>query len=209
MGVHVLKISIGILCGGKSKRFGSEKIFYKLHDKTILETIFEKFHYVTNDIFLQISNHQYTIKDLYKLTDNIHNDLTVEKGPLGGIYSAIVHAKFNKVFIVAGDLPFVDTNILVELNKFDDYQLVVPRWENGFLEPLCGLYSKDILPIIKSQLDKNDLKISNLFQIIDTKKQKTHRIKYLTVEKLVLKNSINSNCFKNINTLDDLKCLDV
>ena len=137
----------------------------------------------------------------------IYHDLVVNKGPLGGVYSALNHAKFDKVFVIAGDLPFMDTNILSELNKFNSNSIVVPRWENGFVEPLCAIYSKTIVPIIQKQLKLEDLKINNLYKIIENNYSDSTDIKYISIDELVKSGKIKSNCFKNVNCLEDLESI--
>ena len=199
------RVSIIILCGGRSKRFGTDKVFYSLGDKTILELVFDKFKDLSDDIFLQISEKNEVITKNLKFDVKVNNDIVLNKGPLGGIYSGLIQAKYQKVFVIAGDLPFVDRNLFVEMEESDNYQLVIPRWENDFVEPLCAKYSKDLIPIIKEQLDNDDLKINNLFKIIEQNRNGKIRIKYLNIDELMRQNRITPDCFKNVNYLDDLE----
>ena len=196
--------SIAILCGGKSKRFGSDKTFHYIGDKTILENVYDKFKNKSDDIFLQTSNHDSNKKKKFKLNVKIYHDVIPDKGPLGGIYAALSNAKYDKVFIVAGDLPFVDENIISELKIFDNHSIVVPKWQNGFVEPLCALYSKDIMPIVKKRLDSDNLKINDCFKEIENNNRGDFKIKYLSIEDLIQNNNISKNCFNNINCLEDL-----
>jgi molybdopterin-guanine dinucleotide biosynthesis protein A len=198
-------LSIIILCGGKSKRFGADKAFHSLGDKTILEIVLDKFKDLSDDIFLQTSDTNEERSRNLKTEVKVSNDIVINKGPLGGIYSGLIRAKYPHVFIIAGDLPFVDRNLLIELEKFTNHHLVIPRWENKFVEPLCALYSKELIPIIKKQLDNNDLKINNLFKIIEKHHARKINIKYLDIDKLIKNNKISSNCFKNINYARDLE----
>lgn len=196
--------SIAILCGGKSKRFGSDKTFHYIGDKTILELVYDKFKNRTDDIFLQTSNNDIDRKNKFKFNINIYHDVIPGKGPLGGIYSALSNAKYNKVFVVAGDLPFVDKKIISELITFDDFSIVVPKWLNGFVEPLCALYSKDVLPIIKKRIDSDNLKINDFFKELGNDHTGSFKIKYLRVEDLIQNSKIAKKCFNNINCLEDL-----
>ncbi len=195
-------LSISILCGGKSKRFGSNKIFHKINGKTILEIVFEKFQNLSNDVFLQTSNNITRGVELKAANPIIYHDSVENVGPLGGIYSAVQNAKNNRTFIVAGDLPFVDEKILAELMMFNTYDVVVPKWRNGFLEPLCAVYSKNILDVILEQINNNDFKISNLYNRV--KLEDDIKIKYLDIEELIEQGKLRPDCFKNINTIDDL-----
>ena len=170
--------SIAILCGGKSKRFGSDKTFHFIGDKTILELVFDKFKNRSDDIFLQTSNNEIDRKKKFRFNVNIHSDVFPEKGPLGGIYSALSNAKYDILFVVGGDLPFVDEKIISELNRYNDFSIVVPKWLNGFVEPLCALYSKDVMPIIKKRIDSDKLKINDFFKVLGNDHTRDFKIKY-------------------------------
>jgi molybdopterin-guanine dinucleotide biosynthesis protein A len=178
---------------------------FRINGKPILDVIYDKFKNSTDDLFLQASNDNQNSTKLAKPDVAIHYDIIPDSGPLGAIYSALQHAKNDHVFVLAGDLPFIDGAILTELRKHNGYQLVVPRWENGFVEPLCAIYSKAVLPVITEQLKKNDLKISNLFKVITTEHRDKFKIKYINADDLIEKNKINEKCFKNINNLKDLE----
>jgi molybdopterin-guanine dinucleotide biosynthesis protein A len=198
-------ISIAILCGGKSKRFGGYKIFHKINGKTILELVYEKFKDKTDDVFLQLSSRQDLKRNLRHLGSKVHYDLTEDVGPIGGIFSALNFAQYDKVFIIAGDLPFIDVRILDELLIHYDNTIIMPRWLDRYLEPLCAIYSKDILPVVQEQIEKNDFKISNLYKILEKNHSDQYSIKYLNINRLITDNRIDQDCFRNINTIDDLK----
>lgn len=194
------------MCGGRSRRFGTDKFSHKIGNNTILDSVIEKFEARTDDIFLQVSENQCIdqprINNYKSIKKNV--DIIKDHGPLGGIYSAIEFAKYNSVFVVAGDLPFVDEQIYFELLKNSSAQLVVPQWKSGFVEPLCALYSKELLRAIKDQLDDGNLKISNLYKSIEENYSGKCSVVYLKIDELIERNIISSDCFKNINTYQDL-----
>jgi len=58
-------------------------------------------------------------------------------------------------------MPFINTELLrymIELS--DDFDAVVPRLENGMIEPLHAVYSKNCLEIMKIRLENNELGIT-------------------------------------------------
>lgn len=198
-------ISIAILCGGKSTRFGDDcKILHKINGQFMFQIIYEKFKSVTDDIFLQLSQ---DIKDLFQqnivdftLEQNpVYLDRIENKGPLAGIYSALTHAKHPKVFVVAADLPCVDPRILAELKKERGYQIIIPRWSNGFYEPLCAIYSQDLLGVIEHQITTNKLSIHQLYEMKDVLK-----IKFVNIDEFIEQKKIDQDCFRNVNTIKDL-----
>jgi len=199
-----LLISIGILCGGRSRRFGSDKYFHNINGQTIVELVYDKFKELTDDIFLQLSNNNKARTKMFNFNAKVNYDTVQNKGPLGGIYSVLKHAKYERTFVIAGDLPFVDRNILFELQSHAKFQLVVPKWDNDFVEPLCAIYSKALLPLIKTQMETGDFKISNLYNVIERNYGEIMNIKYININELIQCKKISNGCFKNINYLEDL-----
>jgi molybdopterin-guanine dinucleotide biosynthesis protein A len=71
-------------------------------------------------------------------------DRWLGRGPLAGIYSALGAVRESRVFVVAGDAPFVDAQTAAELARHweDRIEAVVPVNAAGRLEPLCALYDR-------------------------------------------------------------------
>lgn len=69
------------------------------------------------------------------------------RGPLAALYSALPHLSEPRVFVVAGDAPFVDAAVAAELAQHWEAQAqaVVPVNRHGILEPLCALYDRAAL----------------------------------------------------------------
>lgn len=69
------------------------------------------------------------------------------RGPLAGLYSVLEHVREARVFVVAGDAPFVDNNVAEELAGAWEpgIRAVVPVNAAGYLEPLCALYDRAAL----------------------------------------------------------------
>ena len=187
------KMSIAILCGGKSSRFKEDKAQFFMKNNPLFQNNLIKLRKFSNDIFFQGM-----IGCKFENNKNYCDEVS-NKGALGGIYSAILNAKYNKIFILACDMPNFDINFIKELNKYsEEFNIVVAKWKNGFFEPLCAIYSKSIENLIKNMLESNDLKISNLFK-------KVINIKELNIEKLIENGLIKKDCFFNVNRIDDLR----
>lgn len=194
-------ISIAILGGGDSQRYyhkedckTKNKIFDSIYEgKPMYKIIYDKLKAFTDDIFLQGVD--------YVDNTNItaYPDIIRAKGPLGGIYSSLIHAQHHYVFVIAGDMPDVDTQILAEIerivvNSTLEVDAVIPYWKyrSGYYEPLCALYSKNLISLIRELLDRDVLKVSNLFKYVKN-------IKYIEIEKLIAEGKLAPNCFNNIN----------
>jgi molybdopterin-guanine dinucleotide biosynthesis protein A len=204
---RIYPISIALLCGGKSKRFEGNKITYRIGEKRMFETVFDKFKDYSDEVFLQMSpplEAQGKDEDTSPEVDwsgfPINYDVLPGKGPLGGIHSALTFAKYDRTFVIAADLPFIDKRILEELVKHTGYDIVVPKWENEYLEPLCALYSKDLAGLIEQRIGDGKLGVTRLCKLSDK-----INIKYLDIEKMIKQRTLDKDCFKNINYLEDIK----
>ena len=83
-----------ILAGGKSKRFGNEKIYAKLGNKTLIDHTITKLKKNYSEILVISNNENINLKqkDVYLTQDLIEGHL----GPLVGVVSAMEWIKQNK-----------------------------------------------------------------------------------------------------------------
>lgn len=180
---------MAILTGGNSSRFGRSKQLHEVDGKPLSNVCYEKFSPFSDDVFLQ--------GEFAGAETETRKDLVRGKGPIGGLYSALVNAKHQRVLILACDMPHLDPRILSLLLEYDS-DIVVPKWRNGYLEPLCSLYSKKQTPIIEEMLENRELKISKLFS-------KVEKAEFPIIEEWIEKGLISSECFFNLNELREIR----
>jgi molybdopterin-guanine dinucleotide biosynthesis protein A len=86
----------------------------------------------------------------------VFSDALPGRGPLGGLYTALLVAHYPAVAVVACDMPFVNPELLVFENELlisTPADLVVPKTPTG-LEPLHAVYRREIcLPLAQGALD--------------------------------------------------------
>jgi molybdopterin-guanine dinucleotide biosynthesis protein A len=181
-------ISVAILCGGVSRRFGSEKALALARERPLCQWIMERLEGVTDDLFLQLAPGATIPVDL-----PAHNDQITGGGPKSGIHGALMHARHPRVFIVGSDMPNVDPRLPYILAQAREADAVVPRWDNGWIEPLCAMYSRTALPVIVSQLDEGRYKLSHLHDELES-------VTYVDVEPLMEEDELDPDCFVNINS---------
>ena len=184
------QLAIAILIGGKSFRFGTEKSNISFLGKPLILHQIETLAAFDEDVFL-IAHSDDQIKDFKKkiefpkevsfIVDN-REFFPFENlfSPMLGVYSALKeldHLKFEKVFLISGDAPMIKADIIeFIINKSLDYDCCVPRWENGYLEPLMAIYpTKQAFELAESALKS---KLFSLNQLIDP----NWKIKYVSVE---------------------------
>jgi molybdopterin-guanine dinucleotide biosynthesis protein A len=179
-------MQVSILCGGKSSRMQSEKGLVLYQNKPFIEHIIEAVLPISNSIQLITNTNDYDYLAYKKI-----KDIIVDKGPLGGIYTALVYSETEMNLILSCDIPLISTEILLELTEKHNSNFDVSVFEdNDRIHPLIGIYSTRILPVLKKAIDKNDLKMMRFISNVK------HQLIPITDEKKQL--------FKNINSVAEL-----
>jgi FdhD protein len=148
-----------ILAGGESRRMGSDKSLLPLgggrfidHAYRCLAGLFEEVVIVTNSPELYDNIPCRKVPDLYPL-----------KGSLAGIHSGLSHARTERIFVVACDMPFLSAEVIRRLcARQAQGDVVIPAGERG-PEPLHALYHQRCLPAIEAVLDAGEKRIVRFF----------------------------------------------
>lgn len=94
------------------------------------------------------------------------SDVFKDKGPLGGIFSALKATKAESIFVFSCDMPFLNSYLInLQWDEFNKQSpdALVPTIQNK-IEPLHAIYSKKCIPWIEKQLTtSNDLRIRSFF----------------------------------------------
>lgn len=147
--------TLAILAGGKSSRMNyNNKAFLSFKEKTFIEHIinagknFKEVIIVANDTESYERFNLIVVEDIYK-----------GNGPLSGIHSALKSSSTDSVLCVACDMPLVSSELLDFLGNYnEDYDILVPKYKDR-LQPLCSIYSKNILDKIEESLIRNENKL--------------------------------------------------
>lgn len=82
-------------------------------------------------------------------------------GPLAGLEAGLAASRAEINLVVACDMPWLEIDLLAYLlGQAPGYQAVVPLNPEGRAEPLCAVYSKECLPVIRRHLAAESLKMS-------------------------------------------------
>lgn len=126
---------IAVIPVGNSKRL-TNKHFLKLGEDQIIEIIVSKLY--NSNLFEKIVI--YSTKPIY-----IENSETIidyeEKGPMYVLWNSLKIFNDN-IFMIGGDMPFIEIESLKRFFVYPKQLSVIPKWKNGYLEPLHSLYSK-------------------------------------------------------------------
>lgn len=190
-----------ILCGGQSSRMGSDKGLLVHEAKTWAQTAVDKLAVLNIRVQLSVNEKQKSeyakvFADELLIEDNVALDV---KGPLLGVLSAHVQNPSDDLFLLACDLPLMETNLIKELfalykqgSKYDAYVFT----NNRQSEPLCGIYTADALKKIIA-LQKNNKLIK-------------HSMKFILNQLVVCEIALHDNqkvSFRNFNAHAELNGL--
>ncbi len=96
-------------------------------------------------------------------------DVVTGRGPLGGIYTALLQSRTEFSLVLGCDLPFVNRNLLACLMlraKADGSDVAVPRSPDGRLQPLCAVYRRRALYAVRTRLALGQNKLSSFFPMV-------------------------------------------
>ena len=157
-----MEVTSIVLAGGKSLRLGRSKALEVIGGRSLIEWVVERLKPVSSQLLIVTSKEQ---SDLPAIRGaEVVIDLYPGKGPLGGIYTGLVAARSSQSIVVACDMPFVNTELLCHMIEMSsDFDVVVPRWKDGWIEPLHAIYSRSCLTNMKVRVENKQLGIHSLF----------------------------------------------
>ncbi|MDH3754286.1 MAG: molybdenum cofactor guanylyltransferase, partial [Acidimicrobiia bacterium] len=96
------RFSGAVLCGGASTRFGTDKAFATVGDRLLIETALAALHEAGAAEVFVVGGDQERIRDLGA---DFVGDAWPGEGPLGGLITALEHAREPTVAVLACDHP--------------------------------------------------------------------------------------------------------
>lgn len=183
-----------ILAGGENTRLpGKKKALRQVGSKVLLDTITQIFSSLFDEVFLVVRDP----KDFCKQDLDIVTDIYPSKCALAGIHAGLFYSSNPYVFITACDTPFIKSNVIEYIvNQIEPGKdIIIPRTYDGY-EPLSAVYSKNCIPHIEENLNKDIYMIKKFFRW-----RKVKTIEPDTLEKL----DPDFRFMFNINTQEDLE----
>lgn len=184
-----------ILCGGKSRRMGFDKSEIMINDKLLIEYIAETLEEVFEEVIFITDD----VRKYEHLKYPVYKDILPDKGPMGGIFTALNYASSEFVFVTACDMPIVHTGFIRHMMKLiEKSEEGAASWKNGYVETLYAFYSKSMIERIELLLSREQCKLLDLIQC--SKMQ-------LIEEEEVLELCGDVDVFINLNKKNDLALL--
>jgi len=155
------KITAIILAGGKSQRMGTDKGFLDLNSKPFIKHICDALQPIVDSNILIISgNKEYDAFGYTRVEDIIEN-----KGPVGGLYSALRASKTKINLVLSVDVPLVSTEFLQWLiANHDETDMVTQTSVGEKTNPLIAIYDRSMRIVFGDHLAGNQLKLRKVIE---------------------------------------------
>jgi len=178
-----MKISAAILAGGKSRRMGQDKALILFKGKAMITHSLNALEGMNIPISIIANSSEYEQFGYPVIGDEIP-----DKGPLGGIYTALLHSSTEKVLILPCDSPFLNKTAIDLLLDKSENELATVATQNGAIHPLFAVYSKELLSEVKSEIDSGNLKVIDAIR-------NYKKVNFDDVDPMI---------FANLNTMEEL-----
>lgn len=183
-----------ILAGGENSRLpGEKKTFRRVGDDMMLTRIHGLFSKLFKEVIIVVNDP----RDFIGWDMMVVTDIHPSRCALAGLHAGLFYASNPWVYVTACDVPFANEQVIQHLigQREQGVEVIVPRTDDG-LEPLAALYSRECIPLIETNLEKNILMIKKSFR-----KKKVKEICVSDLKKL----DPSMRFMFNVNTLEDLK----
>ena len=143
-----------LLAGGQSSRMGTNKALLSFHGELLVERALRKLRRLCSTVAIaggvpELSPYALVIPDEFP-----------GQGPLGGIVSALEHSTTERNLFLAVDMPLLPVAALEALlSASGDPALVTLAQSAGRVQPLCGVYSRRALPVLRAELLKGNRRV--------------------------------------------------
>jgi len=178
-----------VLAGGLSRRMGTDKSMISLNGRPMIEHAIEAIKPLCGQVV--ISSNQCT----YDFTGcEVWEDELPERAPIIGIYSCLKRSQTEVNILLSCDMPLMSTQMLQYLlEKSANSDITVPVHGDHFIEPLCGIYKKSSLCILKEYIDKGNYRLNECIRSASAQLVKVdEKLPFYSVD-----------LFSNINTPED------
>ncbi len=182
-----------LLSGGKSSRMGTNKSFLRIGNETIIERTAKLMASLFPTALLSSNApEEYAFLNLPILRDEYKNT-----GPLAGIHAGLKYSCTEKIFVLSCDMPLMNTEVMSFIIEYPTQKNIAVAKADGFVQQLCGVYNKSVLPSIETMLTSYDgKKKCKVLQLIEME-----QAEIIDIES-EFPGALN-NCFYNMNTMED------
>jgi molybdopterin-guanine dinucleotide biosynthesis protein A len=190
-----------ILAGGVSSRFGQDKGLLQLANKPLIKHVLDAISTIVDEKMVVASSkvQAENYANVLGSDVNVLIDVDDAQSPLVGALTGFKEAHGRYALLLSCDTPFVSRDVVSLLFEVCiDRNAVIPRWPNGYIEPLQAVYcAKPAYEAAKNALSEGKLNMQSMVDRLPS-------VRYVST--LVLQQlDPELRTFFNVNTLLDLK----
>ncbi|HEV8717536.1 MAG TPA: NTP transferase domain-containing protein [Candidatus Binatia bacterium] len=183
-------LSAIVLAGGKSSRMGRPKALLPFDGEPLITRTVRTLRQLFADIVVVAAPEQ----ELPPLSVTLVRDEIAYQGPVGGIYYGLQAARSEVCFVTSCDAPFLNLTLIAHLvSQIADCDVVVPHWQER-LQPLHAVYRRSVVPLLRTQLERGELRPISLYQKVRTREVGVEELCRFDPEGL---------SFRNLNSPED------
>ena len=169
-----------ILAGGKSSRMGRPKALLPFGNEPLITRLVRTLERKFNSVVVVAAPDQ----ELPLLRAKVVRDEVAHQGPVGGIYYGLKAAIGTGAFVTSCDAAFLSLPLISFLrSQILNHDVVVPYWQARF-QPLHAVYRRSVLPLLKQQLERGELRPIFLYDRVRTRKVSEEEIRRFDPEGL-------------------------
>ena len=187
-------LTIAIQAGGESRRMGRDKALLSFLGQPLIQRIVTRLSPLATELI--VTTNQPEAYSFLKVP--LFQDERPGRGALGGLFTALQHAKQPLVAVVACDMPFASPALLAfqaRLIQDEAVDIVIPCMPDGY-EPLHAVYRRETcLQAVEWALDNDQWKLISWFPRV--------RVRALSPQECQLHDRLGL-AFANVNTPQEL-----
>jgi molybdopterin-guanine dinucleotide biosynthesis protein A len=185
-------VTAAILAGGRASRFGgADKSSLVVSGTRIIDRQLAALSPIATEILIV----SHDAARYAGLGIPVVPDVVEGAGPIGGIYTALLSARYPWVLVLGCDMPFVSTALFEALlgATGNDIDAVVPHSTRG-REPLCAVYARSAARLFKRRLDEGTRRLGEMIDEL--------RVRDVAADALAALDD-DGRLFENVNTPHD------
>jgi len=190
-----------ILAGGTAGRFGCDKGLLELDGKPLVLHVFDKIKDQVDEVIVIVGSTEQrkTYSKIFPSEIEIHIDAEKENCPLIGALTGFANASGTYSVLLPCDTPFISKDVIELLfEASSNVDATIPRWPNGYIEPLQAVYhTGSALSAAEKAVRNGERKMRSMISLL-------HGVRYIST--IVLRRiDFDLLTFFNVNTPLDLK----
>jgi molybdopterin-guanine dinucleotide biosynthesis protein A len=195
-----LGCSAAILAGGPSRRIRSDKALLSLGGKPLIRHVYDAIAETVDEVIVTVDAEE-KIKAYSPLLPRTRFvlDKSGVRTPLVGASAAFEASRSDYTMLLACDTPLVSADLASLMTGLaKKHEAVVPRWPNGYLEPLQAVYrTEGGLMAADSALTEGRLNMASMILGL----QNVLYLSTLVIQRI----DPGLDTFFNVNTIQDLR----